>query len=223
MSYSIAHEISAKGDDNIKTWQIFLLILLANLLLAWFHNNIILTREVYHNILSEQLDANRIDEYFDFTRKLSVWGYIVQPMLFWLQIMFFALLIHMPLVIMFIDIPFIQVFRIVTVASISPTILSFVQLLRLSFYHENEITRTALETIPFSLTNLLDPIEYSKSAYFVLGKFNLFEILWCIILYRGLVATAQIKRDTAMILVSLFWIVLLLFQWGIFAYFEGVN
>jgi hypothetical protein len=144
-------------------------------------------------------------------------------LLFWLQITFFALLIQMPLVFMFIEIPFVQIFRVVALASMTSTLLSIAQLLRLSFYQANEITQATLETIPLSLANLINPYDYPKSALFVLGKFNLFEVLWCIIIYRGLAATRQIKKDTAMMLVAMVWIVLLLFQWGMVAYFDSVS
>ncbi|MFQ5632852.1 MAG: hypothetical protein ACE5I1_29125 [bacterium] len=223
MSISIAHDAPAKVELSLKTWQIFLLILLANLLVSWVYNEFILTREVYHNLLSEQLEANRIDEYFDITRKLSIWGYLLQPLLFWLQIAFFALLIQTPLMLLFIEIPFRQVFRIVLVASLAVSALSVIQLLKLSFYAPSEITEAVLNVVPFSLTNFIDPADYPKTAFFVLNKFSLFELAWCVLLYRGLAATEKLKKDTAMFLVTGLWIALLLFQWAIVAYFAGVN
>jgi hypothetical protein len=174
-------------------------------------------------LLSEQLEASRIDEYFDITRKLSLWGYLLQPLLFWLQIAFFALLIQTPLMLLFIEISFRQVFRIVLIASLAVIALSVVQLLKLSFYAPSEITETVLNVVPFSLAYFIEPADYPKTALFVLNKFSLFELAWCVLLYRGLAATEKLKKDTAMFLVAGLWIALLLFQWGIVAYFAGVN
>ena len=223
MSISLAQELQAKREVSLKTWQLFLLILFANLIISWIYNEFIVTREVYHSLFSEQLEARRIDEYFDFTRKLSLWGYLFQPLLFWLQITFFALLIQTPLMLVFIEIPFRQIFRIVLIASLATMALSIVQILRLSFYAPSELTQTVLNVVPLSLTTFIDASSYPKTAIFVLNKFSLFELAWCVLLYKGLVATSKIKRDSVLLLVFGIWIVLLLFQWGLVAYFAGVN
>lgn len=57
MPYSIAPSLALNKDVYIKTWQLFIIILLANLLAGWFYNEHILTRDVYQNLLSEQLEA----------------------------------------------------------------------------------------------------------------------------------------------------------------------
>lgn len=223
MSVSLAHDTPVKQELSLKTWQLFLLILLANLLVSWVYNEFILTREVYHTLLSDRLEANRIDEYFEFARKLSIWGYALQPVLFWLQIVFFALLIQTPLMLLFIEIPFRQIFRIVLIASLAISALSIIQLLKLSFYTPSEVTEATITTVPFSLAYLVDISAYPSTAQFVLNKFSVFELAWCVLLYRGLAATGLLKKDTALYLVSGMWLVLLLFQWGIVAYFAGVN
>lgn len=223
MSVSMAQETPIKQELSLKTWQLFLLILFANLLISWVYNEFILTREVYHTLLSERLEANRIDEYFEFTRKLSIWGYALQPLLFWLQIIFFALLFQTPLMLLFIEIPFRQIFRIVLIASLAISALSGIQLLKLSFYAPSEVTEVTITTVPFSLAYLVEFSSYPKTAMFVLNKFSLFEFAWCVLIYRGLTATVRLKKDTAMYLVVGIWVALLLFQWGIVAYFAGVN
>ena len=223
MSLTFAPAVPVKKEFEIKTWHIFAVIVCVNLLVSWTYNEFILTREVYHNLFSEQLEVNRLDEYFDFTRRLSLWGYLLQPALFWLQIAFFALLVQTPLMLLFIEISFRQVFRIVLVASLAVAALGVIQLLKLSFYAPSEITETVLNAVPFSLATLVDPAAYPKTALFVLNKFSLFELMWCVLLYRGLAATEKLKKDTVLFLVTGIWIALLLFQWGIVAYFAGVN
>lgn len=223
MSVSIAHEMPVKNELTLKTWHLFFLIAIVNLITGWVWNEFILTRDVYHNLLSEQLEIDRIDEYFDFTRKLSIWGYVFQPLLLWLQIVFFTMLIQTPLMLLFIEIPFRQVFRIVLIASLTITALSVIQLLKLSFYTPGEITDTVLNIVPFSIASLVDLAEYPKTNIFVLNKFNVFELAWCFLLYKGLATLDKLKKDIALFLVIGLWIVLLLFQWGIVAYFSGVN
>ena len=147
----------------------------------------------------------------------------MQPFFLMIQITFFALLLQTPLVLMLIEIPFAKIFRLIAIASVASTLASAMQLLRLSFFDAHEISSNVLDLMPFSLAGFIDPSEYPKSALFVLGKFNLFEVLWSLILYKGLATTGQIKKEQAAILVTLFWLALLLFQWGVVAYFEGVS
>lgn len=124
---------------------------------------------------------------------------------------------------LFIEIPFRQILRIVLIASLAISALSVIQLLKLSFYEPREVTEATITTVPFSLAYLVESSSYPKTAMFVLNKFSVFELAWCVLLYRGLAATTFLKKDTALYLVSGMWIVLLLFQWGIVAYFAGVN
>jgi len=71
MSYSLAHPLSERRGLNLKTWQLFLLVLIANIALMLLYNEFILTLDLYHNILSEQMESTRIDEYFEMFRNVS--------------------------------------------------------------------------------------------------------------------------------------------------------
>ena len=71
MSYSVAQPLLGKRGLNLKTWQLFLLVLIANIALMLLYNEFILTLDLYHNILSEQMESTRIDEYFEMFRKVS--------------------------------------------------------------------------------------------------------------------------------------------------------
>lgn len=223
MSYSLSYEASVKTDFATKTWQLFLLILIANLVVSWCFNEAVFTREVYYNILSERLDTSRIDEYFDFSRKLTVWGYIAQPLLFGLQLVFFAFLLQMPLLLMLIEIPFSQLFRILTISSLTATAFNVVKLLYLLFHDSTEITREALDFMPLSLAAIGNLSVLSKTISFLLGKLNFFEVAWCFMLGKGLIDTGKISIAKAIGVVFSFWTALLLFQLGIVAYFDGIT
>ncbi len=223
MSYSLTHLLSVKRELKLKTWHLFLFVLISNIVLMWMYNEYILTREAYHNILSEQMGPARIDEYFDIFRKVSVWGYVAQPIILLIQITFIALLIQTPLVLFFIEIPFQYLFRLVTWASLMMTVSIFFRFLWLFSLQPFEISKKILSTMPFSINHLLDASKYPMTAYMILGKFNIFELLWCVVLYKGLVATGRIKKEYAALLIYSIWTVLLLFQWGLAAYFQGTN
>ena len=223
MSYSLAHPLSERRGLNLKTWQLFLLVLIANIALMLLYNEFILTLDVYHNILSEQMESTRIDEYFDTFRKVSQWGYVAQPILLLIQITFIALLIQMPLVLVFIDIPFAYLFRLVAWASLLMTAGGFVRFLWLFNLEAFEIYKNILNMMPFSINHLLDASVYPETAYMILGKFSVFELFWCFVLYNGLISTGKIKKEYAALLIFSMWAALLLFQWGLVAYFQGAN
>lgn len=223
MPYSIAPSLALNKDVYIKTWQLFIIILLANLLAGWFYNEHILTRDVYQNLLSEQLEAERIDEYFNFMRKLTLWGYIFQPILTWIHVTFHTLLIQMPLILMMIDIPFRRLFRIVMCASLSMTVSAIVKIIWLINLPASEISLASLSVAPLSIASFLDTTQYPSTAFMVLNKFSLFEAAWCLVIYKGLVDTEKLKKDLAAFLVFCMWMLLLLLQWGITAYLNGVS
>jgi len=223
MSYSVAQPLSERRELNLGTWQLFLLVLVANLIATWLYNDHILTRELYHNLLSDRLESSRIDEYFDFLHKVSRWGYLAQPVILWIQISFIVLLIQMPLLLFFIDIPYRRLFRIVTWCALAMIAAAFSRIIWLSLLQASEITQETLNMVPLSINSFLDSAEYHITTYAVLGKFNIFELLWCIMLYKGLSATEKLKKDNAALLVFILWTVLLLFQWGVSAYFNGVD
>jgi hypothetical protein len=223
MSYSIAQEVSAKGDNYIKTWQLFLLIVLANLVLAWVQNNNILTREVYHNILSKQIESTRIDEYFDRIRDVTVWGYVLLPLLILSQIAILALLIQAPLLFMYIEIPFRQLSRIVTFGALAMTAADVVRVSWLFFMDSAEISSQTLKAVPLSIANFFEASDFPLSVYMLLGKFNVFEFIWCSIIYKGLIDSNKITKRTAAFLIIIIWTTLLLFQWGVDVYLNRIN
>lgn len=223
MSYSLAPSLSINKDMPIKTWQLFLLALVTNLFVTWFYNEHIVTREVYHALLSERMEADRIDDYFNFLKKVSLWGYAFQPVFLWLQITFFVLLIQMPLVLMFIEIPFQQLFRTLTYASLSMTASAFARTLWLYFFEPPEISLGILNVVPFSIASFLDELQYPLAAFTALNKFNPFEMIWCFIIYKGLTSAGKLEKPSAALLVLSIWTLLLALQWGIIAYLNGVN
>jgi len=223
MPHSLPFPMLGRSELGLKTWQLYSLLLLANLIVLWLFNEFILTREAYHSLLSERMEATRVDEYFDFLRSATRWGLAAQPVVLLLQVTFVALLIQMPLVLMFIDISFKSLFRLAVFASFVTPLSGFIRFLWLARLESTEITQNVLNMMPFSLNHLLSPALDSSLAYSTLGKFSVFEGMWCMVIYKGLVATARVKRDTAALLVFVLWTGLLLFQWGLSAYLQEVN
>lgn len=215
--------IQIQKPISFKTYHIFLLILICFWMNIWILQRFVMTREVYHNLLSERLDAFRIDDYFTLIQKQSAWSYIAAPLFLWIQIAFVTLLLQFPLVIKFIDIPFKKVFRIATYAQIPLFASSFIKTVWLLQLKSHQITEEILTFVPFAITNFLDPELYAKSSLGILNKVNIFEIIWCIILIKGLIVTGKLRKRDALLIVLVTWTLILVFQWALTTYLTEIN
>jgi len=205
-------------NESIKTWQLFTLIIVVEIFLYWISQNFIMTREVYHKLLSGRMDAYRIDDYIMLINRLNFIGYFVSPLIVLIRITFIALLIQFPLIVKFIDISFSQLFRIVCfgyISFIALTIIKYIWIIRLPI---DQFSEYSLTFIPLSLSSFLDPNEYPKTAYGILGNFNLFELAWCTIVATGLVKTKKLEKIDAILIVAIVWVAIVLFLWALTAY-----
>ena len=205
---------------QLKGWHLFLLLVACEALLTWFYQSRILTREVYHTLLQAQLDAQRIDALFDLLQRMSLWGFATIPLIIGLRIMLVASLLQLPLVLRFIDIPFRQLFRIVTFSSLIFILLEGVRLLRLSGIPAEQLTQADLNWMPLALTSLLQLEMATASVQGFFNHFNLFEVSWLVFLYFGLSRTGQLRKRDAGLVVLVMWTVVVLFQWGLTLYME---
>jgi len=207
----------------IKTWHGFVLLLICEWALLWFYKREILTLDVYHHLYGDRLEPQRIDDLFEMIERLSVWGYAVLPIIAWLRIAFVTLLLQMPLVFRFIDIPFRDVFRIVLKSSFLLLLLECVKILYLSRLSVNALSQAELAYIPLSLTNWLNTAHFSASAISFLNHFNLFEIGWLVGMYWGLAKTGKMKKLDAGVIVLVLWTALIVLHWSILTYLEKMN
>lgn len=207
---------------RLKTYHLFLIILTCTLVNIYTTQNFIMTREVYHNLYSERLEAQRIDELVTVFKKFSVWSYIISPVLLLLRLTFVALLIQLPLVFKFIDIRFAKLFRIVTIAFIPLLLMQVIYITWLLRLPAETINEQTLGFVPLAITNLIDAADYPKHIYGFLGNFNLFEIAWGFLAATGLYKTGKLKKSDADLIVLCLWALILVFQFVLIMYLNKV-
>ncbi|MBN2031386.1 hypothetical protein JW824_14225 [bacterium] len=215
--------IITKKPVSFKTWHLFVILLLVAWLNTWIFQNHIMTREVYYNLYSEQLEIRRIDNLIKFFQIFSIWSYITAPLILWIQITFITLLIQFPLILKIIDIPFKQIFRIVTFAFIPLTVMMLVRSLWLLRFEPDQINEYTLTFIPLALTNLINVTSYPKAVLGLLGNINIFSLIYCVIIYNGLFSTGKLKKDDAALLVFAIMTLLLVFQWALVSYLTKIG
>ena len=72
-----------------------------------------MTKSVYYNLLSEQIEINRIDQYIDSIHGYSYWEYILSPVILGLKFSLISFLVQFFLLLRNIDISFQHIFRTV--------------------------------------------------------------------------------------------------------------
>lgn len=215
MSNAVAITNEEKKEIIIKTWYLLLIITVVSILISFAFQKIIMTREVYYSLYGSQMEDYRIDDYVSMILKFQIWGYLSTPLIIWLRIAFVAFLIQLPFMLKNIEIPFRDIFRIVTIAYFILLSEDVVKIFYLYFKPPEQITIDSLNFIPLALTSFLEKNNYSVLSFSFLSKFNLFELLWCIVVYFGLVKTKKLENIDYILIVSFVWVGILALTFGI--------
>ena len=137
--------------------------------------------------------------------------------------MFITLSIQLPLVLRFIDVPFRQIFRVVTIASFVMVAMEAVRIWYVSNLSLATITQQKLAFVPLSILACFPGASFSGASFGFLSHINVFEFLWIFLMIRGLAAKGKVKRIDAALVVLLMWTILLVIQWGVLMYFENMK
>ncbi len=210
---------AASPTWRLETWQLFALVAAANLLASWFYNEDVLTRDLYQRLLGERLDASRIDDYFDLTRRLRLWGYALGPLVFLARTAFMALAVQLALLLLFVDVRLGLVFRAALWASLLPLVGWMVQGAWLTSLPPAELSRASLHFVPGSAASLLmDLSSYESPLYGLLSLVNGFELGWCVVVVMALVDRKQVSGPAAVGAVGGAWTIVSFLKWGLVAF-----
>ena len=223
MNKAMAFPISIHEPGKLKTWQLYILLAVSNLLTLFIINHFIITKEVYYRLLSSRMEISRIDDYFNFISKFRLWGYFIAPLFLWLKITVVALLIQLPLMIKFIEIPFKKIFRIVAWADISIIILAIVQIIYLLNIPASQFTQNSLSYLPLSLIDLFHNFRFNVAAKSLINSINIFELAWVLIIYKGLKDTGKLEKIDAAILSTGIWVGIEIFQYALLTYLNKMG
>jgi hypothetical protein len=181
-----------------------------------------MTHDVYHTLLSDQLENYRIDQQLDMMNRYKIWGYLLLPLVLCLKFIFVTLLLQLPLLFKYIEIPFRKIFRVVMIASLAFVLMNFIYITQLSFYPAAKITDNVLQVMPFSVSSLIDISRYPQSAITILSTFNVFEAGWLLLIFYGFkhIGGNVLKKIDIALLVIGVWSFLLLMHYTLLIYME---
>ena len=205
---------------RLKAWHFFLLLLVCEMTLSWIYQTRIMTYETYQALYSDRLEVQRIADIFQMIKRLNAWGIGMIPLITWVRLAFVVLLLQMPLVFRFIDIPFREIFRIVTQASFFFIMMELVKLSYLLNLPASSMSLSALTFTPLSLVHLFSRADFSTAALTFLSHFNLFEIAFLFFIYQGLLRTKKLKKFDAALVVFILWTIIIVMHWIVVLYLE---
>ena len=215
MSGSIAISKIEENNDVINNWQLYVIITIISLVISYATQKFIMTQELYYYLFSGQMEEYRIDDFVNLVREYQIWGYLAIPLLVWLRITIVAFLIQLPFMLKFVEIPFKYFFRIIAIAYFVLLSADIIRFFVLYYQPFDQITINALNSIPFSLTAFIDKESYSQLIMASLNHINLFEFIWCIIVYYGLAKIVKIDKMDLVLIVFNVWAGILLLVFGI--------
>lgn len=221
MENSIALNVNEENERVLKTWHIYSLLVLGFLFVNWFSGSYIMTRSVYHQLFSEQMESYRIDDYFDTISGFSIWSYLAMPLLIWLKIAVVSFLIQLPLMIKFVEIKFNELFRIAAIAQIPIFLSAFIKLVWLFLTPQTEYTNELFALVPLSITGLINTTNFSPAVNGFLTNINLFDFAWIWLLYTGLKNTGKLEKNYAFNVSFGLWLALGLIQLGLMLYLNN--
>ena len=169
------------------------------------------------------MEISRIDDYFNMVSKIRAWGYLIVPAILWLRITVVALLIQLPLMIKFIEIPFKQLFRIVAWANVSMIVLSVTQIFYLLKIPASQFTQSTLSFMPLSLMNFLGNLHFTAAGQGIIKSINIFEFIWAFIIYKGLHGTGKLEKIDSAIVTLGVWAGMEVFQFALLTYLNKMG
>jgi hypothetical protein len=203
-------------DIHLQNWQIFIFLIIIHLLIAFWANHIVFTRELYYALLSDQMELKRIDDFAEILERYSFLSTLLIPFLLFIEYLINTLLLQLPLLLNYIEIKFRQLFRIVMLSSVALLAGRIFHFACIYFSPLDKASREILTIKPFSLASLIQASAYPRSLLYVLNECNLFQLFWVGCIFFGLLKTNSMKNSDAALIAIVMWSMMLFLHWGIY-------
>ncbi|MEP6619151.1 MAG: hypothetical protein ABJE47_07550 [bacterium] len=215
MNDSLAVAVPRPASFRFQTWHIFTLVTCATVGLAWFTNEHIVTREVYHRLLDGRLEAARIDRNFDVFRQTATWGYYATPLLLALRIAFVTLVLQLFLYLFGAnEIAFSALFRTTTLGYVAFLWEASMRALYLASIDIARVDMASFSLVPNSLASLFrGSLDAKSPLYSFLSLLNVYEAAWIGAVIFMLADMCRVRRRLAILVVMATWGLLTSIQW----------
>ena len=196
--------VSLPVSGSLRTWGVFVLLVLVSAAIAWINNEFVMTSEVYRDLLSEQSSDSSVDRQIESITTVRSWSYLAIPVLVWTRIALIALVVQMFCLLGMVDITFRQLFRVAAIAffaTLAGSLNRIVWIVR-----QNVVDASTLSASPGSLAAIALPHSASDSwSYVLLSQVSFFHLVWAALMVVGLVSTKRIGVAGAVAVTSGAW------------------
>jgi hypothetical protein len=205
---------------NLKSFHLFIGIVLANLLLIWLAKTVLINEVVFYNSYSEQLTYERSVKLFEDLKKLSWINYAFSPIVLLLKFSLISLVIYMGIVLSNIQtkISLGSVFKVIIASEIIFVTVGFVKFFWFYLFAGNYDLNDLGFFYPLSLINFFKRGEVNRIWILPMQTVNLFQLFYIISVSYGLNKVCFVnKPDSEKIVVLSYipalvlWIALIMF------------
>jgi hypothetical protein len=182
---------------RINKYYLFLAIIIANMLLMWLSKSVLINEVVFYNTYSEQISYDRSMQIFEGMKRYSWIGYLFLPIVFIIKFTLISIIIYIGVFLCDLHekISFKKVYGIVVASEIVFLIASLIKILWFCFFAGNYDLNDLNFFYPLSLGNLFNRSEVDKIWIFPLQIFNLFQIIYLLLLSYGLYVQTGIRHE----------------------------
>jgi hypothetical protein len=209
-------------NNNIKNWQIFILLVTLDFLQEAITNNFVFTKETYHILLAPKMESYQIDNIFIIMKRNSTYSYLFIPVILLIRILTVTMLIQLFFLFGRMELKLKEVFRIASYGVIILLIGSLVKSIWLMSIPREQLTIKMFSHMPLSLTNLVNPYKMDHIMVGLFNSINIFEILWILTIGFLIKLLYNIKFTKSVIYSLGVWVLVLIFQTGLNLYVARV-
>ena len=205
---------------SLKKLQLFILIVLLNLLIIWLSRSILINETVFYNTYSEQLTYDRAIKLFEKMNDISWMSYAFTPVILLIKFSLISLVLYTGVVFCNLQgkISLGSVFKIVIASEVIFIIAGFIKFFWFYLFAGNYDLNDLGFFYPLSLINLFKISEVSNLWKYPLQTVNLFHLVYILLLAYGFSNSNKINRKESekIVLLSylptlILWVVLVMF------------
>ena len=205
---------------NLNRMQLFVGIVLANLVIIWLSKFILINEIVFYNTYSEQLTYDRSLKLFEQLKSLSWISYVLTPIILLIKFTLVSFVLYIGIV--FFNkqdkVSLGSVFKIVIASEIVFVFAALVKFLWFYVFAGNYDLNDIGFFYPLSLINIFKSEELARFWIYPLQTVNMFHLIYLLLLSYGLINLCKIEKPDSdkIVLLSyipalVLWVALLMF------------
>jgi len=175
---------------QFKCGKVVIAFIFLYMFITWMTNSLIFTDEYYYNFFSNQFSRDKIEKIIAISNRFKWIGYAIMPVILISKWTILAFSLYVVLFLKSNVFSYINCFKIILLSEIVMIFASLVKLLLLIFHTSKSIEEIQFIS-SFSLVQLFSIKQIPNYLVYPLQVFNLFEILYWILIAAGIQAFSK--------------------------------